>query len=188
MVLPPSCPFKFFTFSNNKTFGFIFNSSIAFKIEPPVPKGSDSSINSIVIFLPIILSCGMSDLGEVYDALSAVGWYDDYPVALLLCINQLNEINNHEINKFWELNGKFKSNDNILLDCQSIKINDEKVINDILNNLTKKTNKFDIKYEKNNINDYPSPPYTTTTLQQDAYNILKLASKKTMELAQKLYE
>jgi DNA topoisomerase-1 len=109
-------------------------------------------------------------------------------VALLLCINQLNEINNHEINKFWELNGKFKSNDNILLDCQSIKINDEKKINEILNNLTKKTNKFDIKYEKNNINDYPPPPYTTTTLQQDAYNMLKFASKKTMELAQKLYE
>ena len=109
-------------------------------------------------------------------------------VALLLCINQLNEINNHDINNFWELNGKFKSNNNILLDCQSIKINDEKIINNILNNLTKETNKFYIKYEKNNINDYPSPPYTTTTLQQDAYNILKFASKKTMELSQKLYE
>lgn len=109
-------------------------------------------------------------------------------VALLLCINQLNEINNHEINKFWELNGKFKFNNNILLDCQSIKINDEKIINNILNNLTKQKNKFDIKYEKNNINDYPPPPYTTTTLQQDAYNILKFASKKTMELSQKLYE
>ena len=52
-------------------------------------------------------------------------------VALLLCINQLNEINNHEINNFWELNGKFKSNNNILLYCQSIKINDEKIINNI---------------------------------------------------------
>tara|TARA_Y100000389_G_scaffold92309_1_gene88959 strand:+ start:1370 stop:3403 length:2034 start_codon:yes stop_codon:yes gene_type:complete len=109
-------------------------------------------------------------------------------VALLLCINQLNEINNHEINNFWELNGKFKSNNNILLDCQSIKINDEKIINNILTNLTKETNKFYIKYEKNNINDYPPPPYTTTTLQQDAYNILKFTSKKTMELSQKLYE
>lgn len=109
-------------------------------------------------------------------------------VALLLCINQLNEINKHEINKFWELNGKFKSNNNILLECQSIKINDEKLINNILNNLTKESNKFYIKYEKNNINDYPPPPYTTTTLQQDAYNILKFASKKTMELSQKLYE
>jgi len=64
------------------------------------------------------------------------------------------------------------------------KINDEKIINNILNNLTKETNKFYIKYEKNNINDYPPPPYTTTTLQQDAYNILKFASKKTMELSQ----
>jgi len=109
-------------------------------------------------------------------------------VALLLCINQLNEINKHEINKFWELNGKFKSNNNILLECQSIKINDEKLINNILNNLTKESNKFYIKYEKNNINDYPPHPYTTTTLQQDAYNILKFASKKTMELSQKLYE
>tara|TARA_B110000003_G_C16649836_1_gene533687 strand:+ start:1478 stop:3511 length:2034 start_codon:yes stop_codon:yes gene_type:complete len=109
-------------------------------------------------------------------------------VALLLCINQLNEINKHEINKFWELNGKFKSNNNILLECQSIKINDEKLINNILNNLTKESNKFYIKYEKNNINDYPPPPYTTTTLQQDAYNVLKFASKKTMELSQKLYE
>ena len=90
-------------------------------------------------------------------------------VALLLCINQLNEINNHQINNFWELNGKFKSNNNILLHCQSIKINDEKIINNILNNLTNETN-------------------TTTTLQQDAYNIFKLASKKTMELSQKLYE
>jgi len=109
-------------------------------------------------------------------------------VALLLCINQLNEINKHEINKFWELNGKFKSNNNILLECQSIKINDEKLINNILNNLTKESNKFYIKYEKNNINDYPPHPYTTTTLQHDAYNILKFASKKTMELSQKLYE
>ena len=109
-------------------------------------------------------------------------------VALLFCINQLNEINNHEINKFWELNGKFKFNNIYTLDCQSIKINNETKINEILDNLTNKSNKFEINYKINNINDYPSSPYTTTTLQQDAYNILKLTSKKTMELAQKLYE
>lgn len=109
-------------------------------------------------------------------------------VALLFCINQLNEINNHEINKFWELNGKFKFNNIYTLDCQSIKINNETKINEILDNLTNKSNKFEINYKINNINDFPSSPYTTTTLQQDAYNILKLTSKKTMELAQKLYE
>ena len=109
-------------------------------------------------------------------------------VALLFCINQLNDINNHEINKFWQLNGKFKCNNIYTLDCQSIKINNETKINQILDNLTNKSNKFEINYKINNINDYPSSPYTTTTLQQDAYNILKLTSKKTMELAQKLYE
>lgn len=109
-------------------------------------------------------------------------------VALLFCINQLNEIKNHEINKFWELNGAFKCNNNILLECQSIKINNEEKINEILYSLSIQTNKFDIKYEINAINDYPSSPYTTTTLQQDAYNMLRFTSKKTMELAQKLYE
>lgn len=41
-------------------------------------------------------------------------------------------------------------------------------------------NKEDIKY--------PPPPYTTSTLQQDAYNILGLNVKTTMNIAQKLYE
>ena len=109
-------------------------------------------------------------------------------VALLFCINQLNEINNHEINKFWQLNGKFKCNNIISLECSSIKIDNEGKINNILNDLSNENNKFDIKYEKNIINEYPSAPYTTTSLQQDAYNILKFTSKKTMELAQKLYE
>ena len=109
-------------------------------------------------------------------------------VALLFCINQLNEINNHEIKKYWELNGKFKCNDNILLNGLSIKIDNETNIKEILNNLSNKNNKFNIKYQNTKINDYPPAPYTTTTLQQDAYNILRFTSKKTMELAQKLYE
>jgi len=109
-------------------------------------------------------------------------------VALLFCINQLNYINNHEIKKYWELNGKFKCNNNILLTCQSIKVDNEIKIKEILNNLANKNNTFNIKYHKTNINDYPSAPYTTTTLQQEAYNILRFTSKKTMEFAQKLYE
>lgn len=108
-------------------------------------------------------------------------------VALLFCINQLNEINNHVIDKYWQLNGKFKCMDAII-ECQSVKVTDERKINDILYNLSDIKNIFNIKYEHNYINDYPPAPYTTTTLQQDAYNYLKLSSKKTMELAQKLYE
>ena len=39
--------------------------------------------------LPMIISCGMSDIGEVHQALDAVGWYEDkVPVMLLLCTSQ----------------------------------------------------------------------------------------------------
>jgi N,N'-diacetyllegionaminate synthase len=38
--------------------------------------------------LPLILSCGMSDLAEVHQALEASTWFDGYPVALMLCTSQ----------------------------------------------------------------------------------------------------
>jgi N,N'-diacetyllegionaminate synthase len=37
---------------------------------------------------PLILSCGMSDLAEVHQALQAVGWFEGKPVALLLCTSR----------------------------------------------------------------------------------------------------
>ena len=58
--------------------------------------------------LPIILSCGMSDLSEVYQALEAVGWFLGYPVGLLLCTSEYptppNDIN---INKLLTLKNAF---------------------------------------------------------------------------------
>ena len=42
--------------------------------------------------------------------------------------------------------------------------------------------------EKKEIKRYPLPPYTTSTLQQDAGRRLYFSAKKTMQLAQKLYE
>jgi N,N'-diacetyllegionaminate synthase len=38
--------------------------------------------------LPIILSCGMSDLADVYQALETVGTFEGYPTILLLCTSQ----------------------------------------------------------------------------------------------------
>lgn len=45
-----------------------------------------------------------------------------------------------------------------------------------------------LKLEKSEQKRYPKPPYTTSTLQQDAVNKLNFTAKKTMILAQKLYE
>jgi len=38
--------------------------------------------------LPLIISCGMSDLNEVRQALNIIGWHNGYPTILLLCTSQ----------------------------------------------------------------------------------------------------
>ncbi len=44
------------------------------------------------------------------------------------------------------------------------------------------------KVEKKETVRYPLPPFTTSTLQQTAYNYLRFSAKKTMMIAQQLYE
>ncbi|MBF0282751.1 MAG: N-acetylneuraminate synthase family protein [Zetaproteobacteria bacterium] len=61
---------------------------------PALKIGSDDFTNLPLIQtyiesrLPLILSCGMSDLAEVHQALEAATWFDGYPVALMLCTSQ----------------------------------------------------------------------------------------------------
>ena len=61
---------------------------------PALKIGSDDFTNLPLIRsyiesrLPLILSCGMSDLAEVHQALEAAAWFDGYPVALMLCTSQ----------------------------------------------------------------------------------------------------
>jgi N,N'-diacetyllegionaminate synthase len=61
---------------------------------PAIKIGSDDFTNLPLIRsyaetgLPLILSCGMSDLAEVHQALDAAGALDGYPLALLLCTSQ----------------------------------------------------------------------------------------------------
>lgn len=61
---------------------------------PAIKVGSDDFNNLPLLRsyaaanLPLILSCGMSDLAEVHQALDTVGWFEGYPLALLLCTSQ----------------------------------------------------------------------------------------------------
>lgn len=61
---------------------------------PAVKVGSDDFINLPLLKsyaqtkLPMILSCGMSNMAEVHEALEAVGAFSGYPVALLVCTSQ----------------------------------------------------------------------------------------------------
>lgn len=61
---------------------------------PAVKVGSDDFTNLPLlknyaeICLPLILSCGMSDLSEVHQALEVIGWFEGRSVALMLCTSQ----------------------------------------------------------------------------------------------------
>ncbi len=61
---------------------------------PAVKIGSDDFTNLPLLTsyaetgLPLILSCGMADLAEIYRSLEAVGALDGYPTVLLLCTSQ----------------------------------------------------------------------------------------------------
>lgn len=61
---------------------------------PAVKIGSDDFTNLPLLKsyaatgLPIILSCGMADLAEIYRSLDTIGAFDGYPIVLLLCTSQ----------------------------------------------------------------------------------------------------
>jgi len=61
---------------------------------PAIKVGSDDFTNLPLLrsyaetCLPIILSCGMSDLADVYRSLETIGALDGYPTVLMLCTSQ----------------------------------------------------------------------------------------------------
>ena len=130
--------------------------------------------------------------------------------SLIICINQRTRIINKEIIPYWTIEGKFSiSKDLVILGSLNVytddktndkidnkdnskklieyKIRDINIVKDVLNNLNINT-KYKISHETKIRNVSPPPPYTTTTLQQDAYNKCRFNSKITMKLAQDLYE
>ena len=107
---------------------------------------------------------------------------------LMLCINQRNRIINKEIIPYWTIDCLLSiGKDLTIIGTLDKKIRDAKTVRDILNRLSIPT-KYEITFEVRTRNVSPSPPYTTTTLQQDAYNKCRFNAKTTMKLAQDLYE
>jgi DNA topoisomerase-1 len=113
--------------------------------------------------------------------------------SLLICINQMNKIIKKELSPLWNISCKMKMKSMPLIQANMYRNNelfktenDDEVIT-IMNSLNI-DDKYKIEFTKKESKTYPSAPYTTTTMQQDAYNTHKITSKKTMQLAQDLYE
>lgn len=115
-------------------------------------------------------------------------------VALRLICDRENEIKNFQPEEYWTISAILRAENPpefkaslVTIDGKKSKIKDEKQAQEILETCRKQPfvlEKIQVRAKKKN----PPAPYITSTLQQDAYRILKFSVKKTMMVAQRLYE
>jgi len=113
-------------------------------------------------------------------------------IALLICKQQLDKITNHNLDIYWRVFGEYvfeknkfeftlySSEGKVVKECWE---KAKEIVSSFGLSLT-----FNVNVNQNNRVQHPPAPYTTTTMQQDAYSKYRFSSKKTMALAQQLYE
>ena len=117
-------------------------------------------------------------------------------VALRLIVEREAEINAFKPVEYWsieaELSAAVGHANNFIaslieIDNKKVEIKSEKDAKEIVSDLEKA--KYFVKsVTKKEVRKYPAPPFTTSTLQQTAANRLGMSAKKTMMIAQSLYE
>ena len=109
-------------------------------------------------------------------------------VALKLIVDREREINSFKAEEYWTITGIFDGfeADLYAYNNEDIKVATEQEANNILNKLDKVFNIFSV--DKKQKKKQSKMPFITSTLQQDASNKLGFNAKKTMQIAQKLYE
>ncbi|WP_397537500.1 type I DNA topoisomerase [Rummeliibacillus pycnus] len=114
-------------------------------------------------------------------------------VALRLIIDRENEIKNFQPEEYWTIDGNFQkgkqSFDAVFYGNtkEKVKLSNEQEVQQILNQL--KGEDFEvIKVVKRERKRNASPAFTTSSLQQEAARKLNFRARKTMMLAQQLYE
>lgn len=115
-------------------------------------------------------------------------------VALKLIVDREREIENFIPDEYWNLNMILKDKDSLEFvvkffgkDGKKINIHKKEEVDEIVSKIdTKKIIVKEVKKGSRKRN--PSAPFTTSSLQQTAVNALGFSIKKTMSVAQKLYE
>ena len=115
-------------------------------------------------------------------------------VAVRLIVDREAEINAFKIEEYWSLTGHFQTPRKETFEAKLFKLSgndvdlkNEKETHDVLKKFEKE--KFHVqKVVEKEAHRNPSAPFTTSTLQQEAARKLGYSVKKTMMLAQQLYE
>ncbi len=114
-------------------------------------------------------------------------------VAVKIICQREEEIEDFTPKEYWSITAIFSDGkkdfeaDLFKIDGENFDLGNEKEVNKVLKELEK--NKYmidDIKIKERRRNPYP--PFTTSTLQQRASSVLNFSAKKTMFIAQQLYE
>jgi DNA topoisomerase I len=108
-------------------------------------------------------------------------------VAVRLVVEREREIKDHISDSSYKVTAVFEAGSQELAAELSVKFTDDKMAKKFLDDI--KTAKFTIRsVEQKPGTRSPSPPFTTSTLQQEAARRLGFSVRQTMTLAQRLYE
>ena len=115
-------------------------------------------------------------------------------VALRLIVDREREIEAFIPEEYWSIEGQFKKDDNTFSahfhganDGKKITIHNEDEVNAIIAEL--KASAYSVEnVKKTKKKVQPAPPFTTSTLQQEASRKLGYTGQRTMKIAQQLYE
>lgn len=118
-------------------------------------------------------------------------------VALRLVCERETEIEKFRSEEYWTIDADLLTAKKALIKSRLTHLDGKKLEKFDLNNENKaleakakiEAQDFNISsIERKKTNRYPAPPFTTSTLQQEAARKLRYSAKKTMQVAQKLYE
>ncbi len=118
-------------------------------------------------------------------------------VALRLICDRETEIENFKPEEYWTIDAELFTAKQALIKSRLIILDGKKLEKFDINNEEKalaakakiEAQEFAVaNVERKKANRYPAPPFTTSTLQQEAARKLRFSAKKTMQIAQKLYE
>ena len=118
-------------------------------------------------------------------------------VALRLICDRETEIEKFKAEEYWTVDAELFTSAKALIKSHLIELDGKKLEKFDLNTEAKameakakiEAQNFAIaEVERKKANRYPAPPFTTSTLQQEAARKLRFSAKRTMQIAQKLYE
>lgn len=114
-------------------------------------------------------------------------------VALKLIIDRENDINNFKPEEYWTIDSTFKKGNKKFqasfygLDGKKVKLENNDQVKEVLHRIEGDTFQVELVERKERKRNAPLP-YTTSTMQMDAANKLNFRTRKTMMVAQQLYE